>query len=106
MEASIARLLPYLHASTYGRRIALDLNLKFPTYGDSIFGQVPYLESVAIWNPEADKLAMFAVNRNLDQGVALIGHLRDFEDYWIMSHTILEHENLKAFNSFDHPDEV
>ena len=49
---------------------------------------------------------MFAVNRNLDQGVALIGHLRDFEDYWIMSHTILEHENLKAFNSFDHPDEV
>ena len=61
---------------------------------------------MAIWNPEAGKLTMFAVNRNLDQGVSLIGHLRDFEDYWIMSHTILEHENLKAFNSFDHPDEV
>lgn len=71
-----------------------------------IFGQVPYLESVAVWNPEAEKLTIFAVNRNLDQGVSLIGDLRDFEDYRIMSHTILEHENLKAFNSFDHPDEV
>ena len=97
---------PYLHASTYGRGIALDLNLKSPTYEDSTFGQVPYLESVAVWNPEAEKLTIFAVNRNLDQGLSLIGDLRDFEDYRIMSHTVLEHENLKAFNSFDHPDEV
>ena len=97
---------PYLDASLHGRGIALNLHLSSPTYEDATFGSVTYLESVAIWNPDQEKLTVFAVNRNLEQELALLGDLRDFDDYRITQHSVLRNENLKATNSFDQPDNV
>ena len=97
---------PYLDASLHGRGIALNLNLTCPTYEDETFGLVPYLEAVAIWNPESEKLTLFAVNRNLEQGLPLVADLRDFDDYRLTQHSVLKHDNLKATNSFDQPDNV
>ena len=97
---------PYLDASLHGRGIALNLNLTCPTYEDETFGLVPYLEAVAIWNPESEKLTLFIVNRNLEQGLPLVADLRDFDDYRLTQHSVLKHDNLKATNSFDQPDNV
>ena len=97
---------PYLDASLHGRGIALNLNLTCPNYEDETFGLVPYLEAVAIWNPESEKLTLFAVNRNLEQGLPLVADLRDFDDYRLTQHSVLKHDNLKATNSFDQPDNV
>ena len=97
---------PYLDASLHGRGIALNLNLSSPTYEDATFGRVPYLEAVAIWNSDQEKLSLFAVNRNLEQELPLVGDLRDFDDYQLTQHSVLNHQNLKATNSFDRPDNV
>ena len=82
------------------------MNLSSPTYEDATFGRVPYLEAVAIWNPDQEKLTLFAVNRNLEQELPLVGDLRDFDDYQLTQHSVLNHQNLKATNSFDRPDNV
>ena len=96
----------YLDSSLHGRRIALSLNRRSPACEDATFGPVPYLEAVAIWNPTQDKLTLFAVNRNLEQELPLIGDLRDFDDYQLTQHSVLNHQNLKATKSFDRPENV
>jgi len=97
---------PYLHASVYGRGTALNISVKSPSYQDREFDQVPYLEAVATMDEEAEALTVFAVNRNLEESLALEGDVRDFADYVVVEHIVLEHANLKAVNTMDEPDNV
>jgi len=97
---------PYLHASRFGRGVALDLDASSPTYEDREFDAVPYLEAVAVWNPEENTVTLFAVNRSLTDSLPLNVDGRDFPGYVARQHLVLAHDDLKATNTFDHPDNV
>jgi len=97
---------PYLHASRFGRGVALDLNVVSPTYEDKEFDAVPCLDAVGVWNPEDDGITVFAVNRSLTETLTVDIDARDFDGHIATEHVTLTHEDLKARNTLDRPDTV
>jgi alpha-L-arabinofuranosidase len=97
---------PFMHASTYGRGEALDVSVVSPVYDDAEFGPVPYLEAVAVRDPETDTMTLFAVNRSLDEDLPLEGDARGFAGYRVLEHITLTSPDLKAVNTQEHPDTV
>jgi alpha-N-arabinofuranosidase len=97
---------PFMHASRFGRGQALDLRLQSPAYDDKEFDRVPYLEAVAVQDPEAETVTIFAVNRSLDQVLRIDGDARGFEGYRVVEHILLTNPDLKAENTSESPDHV
>lgn len=92
---------PYQHVSMYGRGIALQPVISSPKYDSKEFTDVPYLDSIAVHNPEKEELTIFALNRSLEDSLTLECDVRSFSDYQIIEHTVLENENLKAVNTLE-----
>ncbi|MCC2683825.1 MAG: alpha-N-arabinofuranosidase [Paenibacillaceae bacterium] len=90
---------PYLHASRYGRGIVLQPVVDSPKYDSAEFSDVPYLESVAVFNEDAEELTIFAVNRSLEDALQLSCDARSFAGFRVLEHLVLEHPDLKAGNT-------
>jgi alpha-N-arabinofuranosidase len=90
---------PFMHASKYGRGMVLNPMIDSPKHPTIKHGEVTDIESVSIWNEEAQALTIFAVNRNLEEDVELTTDIRGIEGVQLVEHIVLEHDNLKAVNS-------
>ena len=90
---------PYLHASKYGRGIALQPVLSSSKHDTKDFTDVTDVDSVAVWNPEKDEVTIFAVNRDLKEDITLTCDIGNFEGYELLEHLVLECGDLKAVNS-------
>ncbi len=97
---------PYLHASRYGRGASLDLQVSSPEYPNKKYDSVPLLDAVATLDEEREQLTIFAVNRSQEGPLPLEGDLRSVEGYQVVEHIVLEHEDHKARNTPERPDEV
>jgi len=58
----------------------------WPAYDSKNYGDVPYLESIAVWNEAERTLTLFAVNRSLTQEIQLVCNLGNFEKLTLMEH--------------------
>ncbi|MGO4936068.1 arabinosylfuranosidase ArfA [Fundicoccus sp. Sow4_H7] len=92
---------PFMHASLYGRGIALTPNVQVDTYDSKDFADVPYLESIAVLNEDENELVIFAVNRSKDESIALDCELSDIELGQLKEATELAGFNIKAINNRD-----
>ncbi|WP_077846344.1 alpha-N-arabinofuranosidase, partial [Clostridium puniceum] len=90
---------PYLHASKYGRGVALQPVISSPKHDTIDFTDVTDIESIAVYNEDKDEVTIFAVNRNLKEDVILTCDVRSFENYKIIEHIVLEHDDMKIVNS-------
>ncbi|WP_304583468.1 arabinosylfuranosidase ArfA [Acutalibacter muris] len=90
---------PYLHASKYGRGVALNTALRSSRHDTREFTDVTDVEAAAVWNDEAEELTVFAVNRDLEDSITLETDLRGFAGYELTEHIVLEHGDFKAVNS-------
>ena len=90
---------PYLHASKYGRGIALQPVLSSPKHDTIDFTDVTDVESIAVYNEEKEEVTIFAVNRNLKEDIELTCDVRSFGDFKIIEHIVLEHDDMKIVNS-------
>ncbi len=97
---------PFLHASLYGRGVALQVLSDSPVYDNATFGDVPWLDATAVRSDANGELAVFAVNRGGTEEIALEGRLAGFEDYAVVEHLVLRNDNLKAANTRQRPDAV
>jgi len=97
---------PFLHASKFGRGTALKPIIVSPRYDSKDYTDVPYIDTAAVHNEEAEELTLFAVNRSLEDPVAVSCYLRGFEDYTVAEHIVLESEDLKAANTLANPNAV
>ena len=97
---------PYWLTGKYGRGIVLQTQVDCPTYDTKKFGKVPCVDSVAVYNDEADELVIFAVNKDLDEDVELTMALRQFADWSVKEHILLTHEDLFAVNTEADPHQV
>ncbi|MBQ8345768.1 MAG: alpha-N-arabinofuranosidase, partial [Clostridia bacterium] len=97
---------PFMHASTLGRGKVLYTTVITPTYECKLTDCAPYLDAVVIENDEEETLTVFAVNKSLDEDMELVCDLRQYADYDVVRHIVLEHENLKAVNTEENPNEV
>ena len=91
---------PFMHASRYGRGAALTPVLISSKHDTENFEGVNDVEAVAVHDPVAGALTIFAVNRDLNESVPLQCDIRDFPDYRAVEHIVLESEDLKSVNSF------
>ena len=96
---------PFLHASTFGRGISLRPVVESPTYDCSDYQNVPYLDIAAVQNQDGS-VTVFCVNRSQTDDFMLEMDLRAFGNLTVKSHTVLHHEDVKAVNTADSPDNV
>ncbi|SDZ48119.1 alpha-N-arabinofuranosidase [Evansella caseinilytica] len=92
---------PYAHVSAYGRGVALQPVVSSPKYDSKDFTDVPYLDTAAVYNEEKQEVTVFALNRHLQESLELHCDVRSFEDYQIVDHIVMEHDDLKAVNTAD-----
>ncbi|MFD0670604.1 alpha-N-arabinofuranosidase [Cohnella sp. GCM10027633] len=97
---------PYMHASVYGRGQALVPLVTSPKYDTKDITDIPYLESIAVYNEEAGEITVFAVNRHLSDALPLEVDLRSFGDCRVIEHLVLENDDLKASNDASSPNRV
>lgn len=97
---------PYMHASVHGRGKALVPLVQSPKYDAKGITDVPYLESIAVFNEEANEVTVFAVNRDLANPLPLEVDLRSFGQCRVIEHIVLENQDLKAVNDAANPNRV
>lgn len=89
---------PFLHASKYGRGIALQPVISGTKHAVSKHGEITDVEAAAVYNEEKEELTIFAVNRNLQEDVELTTDVRSFEGFRVLEHIVMENDDLKAVN--------
>lgn len=90
---------PYLHASKYGRGIALETALRASKHDTLDYTDVTDADCAAVWDDTADTLTLFAVNRDLTDALTLEAGLRGFEGYRFTEHIVLENPDMSAVNT-------
>ncbi|MBQ9166502.1 MAG: alpha-N-arabinofuranosidase [Oscillospiraceae bacterium] len=90
---------PFLHASRYGRGVALQPVFTSSKHDTKDFNDVTDIDSVAVYREETGELTIFAVNRDLEDAIPLECDLRSFAGAELVEHIILACDDLKARNS-------
>jgi Alpha-L-arabinofuranosidase len=96
---------PFQHVSRYGRGEVLRIVTDSPKYDSSEFTDVPFIDSVAVFNGEDGEITVFAINRSAEP-MQYDLDIRDFEDVAFLEQIVLKHESLSAINTSDHPTNV
>lgn len=91
---------PFKMMSKYARGAALRPIIDCPKYDCKDFTDVPFLESIVTYDEENDEIALFAVNRSLDEKMLLDISLLGFEDYKAVSFEALEGFGVHQENTF------
>ena len=94
---------PYKDVSLHGNGSVLRPIVKSPLYNTKDFNDVPYLDTVAVYNEEQEELTFFAVNKDLNEELLMECDVRGFECYRVIGHTVLENNDLKAVNTEESP---
>ena len=97
---------PFRLTGKYGQGVVLQTQVQCPTYPNGKYGEVPFVDSVAVYNDSAGELVLFAVNKDLEEDMELTMDLRQFSGYQILEHRILHDEDLYAVNTQQDPDRI
>ena len=95
---------PFRDASRFARGTALDCRIDCPTYDGGAYGETPSVEAVAVVG--GGELTILAVNRSFTEDGELNLDLRGFGRPELIEHRQLWHEDLKAVNTADEPENV
>lgn len=97
---------PFMHMSNYGKGKVIKTYVDAPVYDSKNYNNVPIVDCSIVKNEEEEKVVVFLVNKDLNEEAEINCDLRQFEDYIIEEHTVLNHENLRAVNSEENKDNV
>jgi alpha-N-arabinofuranosidase len=70
------------------------------------YKDIPILDAAAVLNEEKKELTIFAVNKDQKDSLDFSCDLREFGAYRLVEHLVLQHNNLKATNTAENPDNV
>lgn len=96
---------PMMDASMYGRGKSLQPIIHSPKSDTKHYNDVPVVDAAAVM-AEDGSVTIFAVNRDLTEPVALECDLRSFGKFTGATHSVLHHDDMKAVNTEENPDEV
>lgn len=97
---------PFMYTSRHGRGTALDASCECGSYSAGGKENIPYIDSAAVISEEGEELAVFAVNRSLDESCTVDFSLSGYDNYRPSMHIALEGDDLKAVNTADEPNNV
>ena len=89
-----------MHLSNYGRGSALLPLIDCPKYDCKAFTDVPYIETIATYDEENEEMAIFCVNKSLDESVVLDVNLMDFGGYKPCEFISMDGYHKKDENTF------
>ena len=90
---------PFLHASKYGRGVALQSVVSSTKHDSKTHEDVTDVESVAVYNEEKEEVTIFAVNRSVKEDAVFEADVRCFEGYHVIEYLALEQDDMKITNS-------
>ncbi|QMV42644.1 arabinosylfuranosidase ArfA [Cohnella cholangitidis] len=96
---------PFQHVSLYGRGEVLRTVTESPKYDSSEYTDVPYIDSVTVWNAERSELTVFAINRS-SESMRYELDIRDFAGVGYLEQIVLKNDSLGAFNTSDNQNNV
>ena len=96
---------PLMQASTLGRGQSLLPQLTSEKMDTKHYNDVPIVDAAAVLN-EDGSVTIFAVNRDQQEDAELTCDLRSFGGFTKITHSVLHHEDMKAVNTEEHPDNV
>ena len=96
---------PFMHVSRYGRGTALKAIVDTPVYDCEDYEAVPLIDATAT-QADDGSVTVFCVNRDMKEDFSLDIDLRSFGDLRLAEHIMLHHDDVKAVNTEDNPDEV
>ena len=96
---------PFMHASCYGRGTSLRALVNSPVYDCHDYDAVPLIDSTAVMGDDGS-VTVFCVNRDTAEDCELSIDLRAFDKLRFAEHIVLHHDDVKAVNTEEHPDNV
>ena len=96
---------PLMQASAYGRGTSLKPLIQCEKRDTKHYCDVPDADAAAVLG-EDGSLTVFAVNRCLDEDMELKLDLRSFGELRFVRHSVLHHDDVKATNTEQDPDNV
>ena len=96
---------PMMHASKYGRGTSLRPVISSPVYDCKDFEKVPLVDAAAVTGDDGS-VTIFALNRDMQEDIMLNCDLRAFPGLKIGEHIVLHHDDVKAVNTEENPDNV
>ena len=84
--------------------VALQVTVDGPSYASQSYGEATYIDASAIL--DGAELHVFAVNRDLDQPMAIQIDVADVPIRGVVSGELLTGPSAHAFNDFENPDRV
>jgi alpha-N-arabinofuranosidase len=97
---------PFALTSRYGRGTVLRVEPSGDGYQTVAYGDVPYLDAVAVLSPETGELRVFAVNRHQREPLILDIDVRSLPGLALATQVALADDDPDAVNTADHPDRV
>ncbi|ACL75577.1 alpha-N-arabinofuranosidase [Ruminiclostridium cellulolyticum] len=97
---------PYLHTSVFGRGTVLNTIMKAPKFDTKDFTDVSAIDATAVINDNNDEITVFAVNRHMENNISLDVELNGFGQFEVIEHIVLEHNDVKATNTKENPNNV
>lgn len=97
---------PFMYTSMHGRGTAVKTFCNCGSYDTQKLKNIPYLDAAAVISEDESEIALFAVNRSLDEECELTVDMLGYADYRIFEHIAMEGEDLKAINTADNPEQV
>lgn len=91
---------PFREMSKYAKGDAIRPIVDSPKYDCKEFTDVPYLETIATYDKENDAVAIFAVNRSMDEKMELDISLLGFEGYKAVEFTSMDGYDINKENTF------
>ncbi|MFI6070343.1 alpha-N-arabinofuranosidase [Actinoplanes sp. NPDC051343] len=96
---------PYALTSRYGRGTVLQVAAQSPVHETAAYGEVPLLDAVAVLDDD-EGLAVFAVNRDLHEEMAVDVDVRSLPHLTTGEHVVVTDDDPDAVNDREHPDRV
>ncbi|WP_024831756.1 alpha-N-arabinofuranosidase [Ruminiclostridium josui] len=97
---------PYLHTSVFGRGTVLNTIMKAPKFDTKDFTDVSAIDATAVISDSNDEITVFAVNRHMEDSITLDVELNGFGQFEVVEHIVLEHDDVKATNTKENPNNV
>jgi len=92
---------PFAYMSKYGRGVVMQSIVGSPVYQCEQFEEVPYVDTVTVYNKEREELVYFQINRR-EQNVGISSEIQGFRPEHIIEHVALWAEDKKMTNRTEH----
>jgi alpha-N-arabinofuranosidase len=93
---------PFFFASNYARGYALNALTETSKYDTRWYSDVPDVDTAATLSEDGETLVIFAVNRDVKDGITLETKLLDFDGFVPVRHVALEGCDAEAVNTAEH----